>query len=66
MKLNKIQKLRIFFAFLFLSAYFYMLTPLYSWPYLKASTIQELVADTTDKKDCENFIKYIANFFQSL
>lgn len=66
MKLNKIQKLRIFFAFLFLSAYFYMLTPLYSWPHLKASTIQELVTDTTDKKDCENFIKYIANFFQSL
>lgn len=66
MKLSKVQKLRIFFAFLFLSAYFYMLTPLYSWPHLKASTIQNLVTETTDQKDCENFMKNIAKFFQSL
>ncbi len=62
----KTEKIRFFFAFLLLSAYFFMLTPLYSYSKLEASTLQKLVTETTDKQDWKNFLKMIEKMMEKL
>ncbi len=62
-KKNKIQA---FFAFLFLSAYFFMLTPLYSYPKIKSETIRQAVGTNLSKEECIDFLKKIEKYFQKL
>ena len=62
----KKMKMKAFFAFLFLSAYFFMLTPLYTYPKIQSETIRQVIGANLSEKDCKNFIKKIENFFQLL
>lgn len=52
-------KAKAFFAFLILSAYFFMLTPLYTYPKLSPETIRQAVSANFSKKDFQNFLKEI-------
>ena len=59
-------KVKAFFAFLILSAYFFMLTPLYTYPKIQSETIRQAVGANFSEKDCINFLKRIEKYFQLL
>lgn len=62
----KKNKIRAFFAFLFLSAYFFMLTPLYTYPKLQSETIRKAVGTNFSENTCRNLLKKIEKYFQLL
>lgn len=57
-------KMKAFFAFLILSAYFFMLTPLYTWRKLTPETVRRTVGATFSEKDYENLLKKIEKYFR--
>ena len=59
-------KVKAFFSFLILSAYFFMLTPLYTYPKIQSETIRQAVGANFSEKDCINFLKNIEKLFQML
>ena len=59
-------KVKAFFAFLILSAYFFMLTPLYTYPKIQSETIRQVVGANLSEKDCKKILKNIEKFFQLL
>lgn len=62
----KKNKMRAFFAFLCLSAYFFMLTPFYTLDAFPAETIRKTVSTTFSKEDCMNLLKKIEKSFRLL
>ena len=62
----KKNRAKAFFAFLILSAYFFMLTPLYTYPKLNSETIRQAVSANLSKKDCQNFLKKIEKYLHLL
>lgn len=62
----KKNRTKAFFAFLILSAYFFMLTPLYTYPKLNSETIRKAVSANLSKKDCQDFLKRIEKYLHLL